>query len=450
MLIRHVTDTLSSYLDNQLSEKAKLQVEEHLKRCPRCSRELAQLQAVSQKLKSWHAPSLGEEFDGSVRNTIVLKELEGGRVTMNKKPLAILIPSGIAAGILVLVLFAGGMHNLLYTAKGIAGRHKTAKIAQYNYEMDDKRRPDLPGDEEFYNGGAAGGLRIVREIGDKGDLNGNFLDGSERDRMTRGASLDAPASEVYRRAYNEPSQSSAGNESSVIVIQPVIPATAEGEMVIRTGQVRLEVESGQEAFRKASAICQELGGYISNSNFYQDREGRESGTITMRIPKQQFDAALDRLGRLGKLEGINTGSQDISQEYANLKAQLDAKLVVYNKMLEALQNRKVSIPEAIRLESELTPVARSIEDLKNRIEYLNNQVSFTTVTLSFHEPQVSTKTLKETKRIIKESLISTVMNAVKFLAAAIPVGLIIAFWLGIVLVAGAVLKYWIKKLSKRE
>ena len=92
---------LNSYVDNQLSEKRKIQIEEHLKRCALCSQELEKLKALSEKLKSWQAPALDVSFDSSVKNKIVALELGKERVKINKKTLSILIPSAAVAGILL-------------------------------------------------------------------------------------------------------------------------------------------------------------------------------------------------------------------------------------------------------------------------------------------------------------------------------------------------------------
>ena len=238
-------------------------------------------------------------------------------------------------------------------------------------------------------------------------------------------------------------------DGPVIVIQPSLPATGEGEHIIRIGTVKLEVVNGKDTYRKASEICKELGGYLGSSNFYKDDAGREAGEIIMRIPKDKFTDALDKLGSLGRVENISTDSRDVSQEYANLKAELDAAMVVYNKMLEALQKRQTSINEAARLESEITPILRRIADLKNRVEYFNNAISFTTVTLRFHESQVSNKVLKDSTRFIHESLINVGVNLVKFLAAAIPVTIVLVI-VGVVMLAlGLLVKRWIKRWFKR-
>ena len=102
----HVAKDLSAYLDNQLAEGKKLQIEKHLAECTLCSRELARLKALSERLKAWQVPGPGLSFASTVKNNIVLGELGKGEVKMKKKTLAILIPSGALAGILV-VAFLG-------------------------------------------------------------------------------------------------------------------------------------------------------------------------------------------------------------------------------------------------------------------------------------------------------------------------------------------------------
>jgi hypothetical protein len=232
-------------------------------------------------------------------------------------------------------------------------------------------------------------------------------------------------------------------------VQPVLPATGIGDKIIRTAEVRLEVEDASLAYTKVSAICQELGGYLASSNFRKDDEGRQAGIITMRIPKDNFLDALNKINALGKVENSSTQSQDVSQDYANLKNQLETAMIIYNKMMEALQKRQVTIPEAMRLESELSPILRRVEKLKNKIDYLNNVISFTTITVSFHEPQVSLKVLKDSKQGIQESMLAATIGAIQFLAKAIPATIAVVIWLAIILGTVTVLKNWIMRLLKR-
>ncbi len=428
MFNRHVISLLSAYLDNQLSERKRLKIEKHLQDCIICAGELAKLRLVSQKLKTWHAPDLERGFDSSVTNSIVNWELKRGRVTMKRKHLAILIPSGALVGILALTFVLNFM--IPHTQRTIRGQLKGAgdEIAQFTHVDKSGMTSTVSGPRKEYKN-AFGYEREMRDAGGI-DLSLSYREPS-----------DSRIDDLVKKPIEE---------SSVIVIQPIFPATSESDLVIRTGNISLEVESGKQTYQNITKLCQELGGYIAQSNFYKNNEGRESGTVTMRIPKDKFITALDKLSGLGKVTNSTSDSKDVSQEYTNLKSRLETAKIVYEKMLEALRNRKATIPEAMRIESELSPVLRNIEDLKNRIEALNNAVSFTTITVNFYEPAISAKALNESKRIIKEKALASAINTVKFLAAAIPVAVIIGFWVLVIVGLTAAIKYFIAKLTKRD
>ncbi len=448
----HVSKELSSYLDNQLAEDKKLQIEKHLAQCSLCSRELSRLKALSERLKAWQAPSLDLSFDNAVKNKIVLEELEKGEVKMKKKTLAILIPSGALAGILVIAflgaLTRGNVGRIYQSTDGIGSQY-AEQLAQKTGVVRAQRA------ESGYKGGYDRDLTFGETFG-----NSSVRTGSNTSRVSRGGvqekggtfvgeGVDYAGSDQMQAPAYSLEEYPTGGEGPIIVVQPTLPATGEGEKIIRTAQVKLEVEDGKGTYKNASLICQEFGGYLAESRFYKDAEGRESGTIVMRIPKDKFLSALDKLSALGKVKNIATDSQDVSQQYANLKSRLDAAMVVYNKMLEALKKKQVTIDEAARLESELTPIMQRIEGLKNQIEYLNNAVSFTTITVTFYEPAVSTKVFKESRRYIEQGALAAVINGMKFLAKAIPVAVVAGLCL--LLAAGIVylIKFWIIRLFRR-
>lgn len=431
----HVFKDLSSYIDNQLSQEENQRIEWHLKECRMCAQEFSRLKALSEKLKTWQAPDLGPFFEQEVLERITAQGQERGEVKMKKKTLAILIPSGVLAGVLVFVF---GLQ--VFVNNGFQGRLKDK--AGYR----DAEKSVRAGEAYSYFGtkGNSGWGRNTGMAYSTKSYYGKQQGAYESEDMA-GEELKAPA-----KVAQSPTGGYAGQgEGSVIVIQPVLPATGEGEKIIRTAAVILEVTEGRDAYRRASEICQEFSGYLASSNFYKDEEGREAGTITMRIPRDKFVACLDKLATLGKVENISSNSQDVSQEYSNLKTQLDTAMIVYNKMLEALQRRQVSIPEAMRLESELTPIRQRIENLKNQVEYLNNAISFTTITLNFHEPKVSVKVLKETKQDIEKGILAAKINAVKFFANQLSFLVVLVVLFFVVLGLGVLVKHFILRLFKR-
>lgn len=468
MFTRHVVKELSAYLDNQLSEKEKLTVEKHLKGCESCRKELSGLKLISEKLKAIPAPDLGPFFEETVKEMIRAPQgLERGEVKMKKKTWYLVVPSGILAGILLFV-FVGQM----YMKRSLQGRigqtadetgESFASARNYSggkdYTMAEGgsvsrgtlySKASLPQNSIVHQGISAQQFESSNVPIAVIHANTNTVSGEdiyrERYYLTAENGLDLEKKEAQRFAE---SRTAYQDNASVIVIQPTLPATGQGAYIIRTAEVRLEVENGQDTYKKTSELCQELGGYLAASNFYEDGEGRQAGTVTMRIPKDKFLTALDKLSALGKVEGSSTQSQDVSQEYANLKAQMDASMVVYNKMLEALQKRQNTIPEAVRMESELTPVLQRIANLKNKMEALNNSVSFTTVNLYFHEAAVSAKVLKEAGQDIQKSMLAAKINAVRFLGRALPIGIVVITLVVVLLAAGILVVNLVKKLFKR-
>lgn len=115
----HFQKDLSAYIDNQLREKEKERFDEHLKTCVVCNEELLRLKALSEGLKQWQAPELSPGFERALQNKILAQELEGGEVKMKRKPLTVLIPSGVLAGILVFAVIGIALR---YTTRGMQGR----------------------------------------------------------------------------------------------------------------------------------------------------------------------------------------------------------------------------------------------------------------------------------------------------------------------------------------
>lgn len=448
---------LSALLDNQLPQAQKIKIEEHIKSCPLCAKEFEYLKALSCKIKEWQLPELGESFDAKLRERIVLEGLKESEVKMNKKTLWFLVPSSALAGILVLV-FVVKFYNYL-TPQNLRISPESVGVLQ------SKQAYDSLGEQyEPYYDYDANINKKVRNIGvmkeavyDRrstlaGQMKGDRGKTLAAEQATYGTHADLSGyvkKEVSTRGESYEGKYITSGISPVIVVQPVIPGTAEGEKVIRNATVNLEVDNGQDTYNKVVVICQELGGYLSGSNFYRDKQNRESGSLTLRIPKKNFDTCIERLSNLGKVKGMNTYSQDVAQEYANLNSQLNTAMIVYNKMLEAMQKRQVSAEEAYRLESELTPIVNKIQGLKNRIEYLDNAVSFTTINLNFHEAEVSVKTLKGSSDFIKQNLITMGINIIKLLAVVIPFAIVGAVCLILIAVLGVIF-YFVWRLFKHK
>lgn len=474
MFERHVTDELSAYLDNELSVEQKAGVEAHLGQCKECAAELSRLKALSEKMGTWKAPEPCPGFDAKVREKILNIENGGGRFAMKMPSLKVLVPSGVVAGLVLLVFINS------YVTRGLDGRFRmqepsgsyrdfagieqgsgAEEVESFAYQPMESRqsmRDRVAIKDKFHHKKVPEGL-VAASGGNKlmfTNRQAAYAPLVVRSRISDAGEQYLPDEKIetlpeveVTRQLSVSRAPAPVSEGPVIVIQPALPATGEGEKIIRSAQVRLEVADGKDAYGQLNEICRQAGGYLATSQLKKDNEGRTSGYITMRVPKDKFVSVLDKLRDFGTVKNISTDSQDVSQEYKNLKARLEAAMVVHDKMVEALKQRKATIGEAARLESELSPVLSRIEAFKNQLEAIDNMVSYTTISVFFSEPKVSLKVLEQSKQIIQESLINASLGFVRFFARVLP-GLIVLVVVLIVLgIAAACLKGLIGRISKQ-
>ncbi|MBU4488272.1 MAG: von Willebrand factor type A domain-containing protein [Candidatus Omnitrophica bacterium] len=97
---------LSSYIDNQLPEQDRRNLEEHIKTCSSCTQELKQLRLVQDAVRKWQAPEPGAFFEHAVKEEIAGGARERGATEMKTKTMTRWIPVGVLTSIL-LVAFAG-------------------------------------------------------------------------------------------------------------------------------------------------------------------------------------------------------------------------------------------------------------------------------------------------------------------------------------------------------
>lgn len=429
MANRHIDPILlSSYIDGELQDKQKREIEQHLSGCADCRAQLEELKAVSVPLKAWQVPEPSWDFDNRVRHKIVVSDLERGRVKM-RKPLWVIIPSGAVAGLLVLVMVSS------LVRRGLEGRVREATVGDKFAELEKTFNGDLQY-EPYYDEGSnftttrnakmseqlqiGGG--VVRDISQYTQRTGNQVFVNYEDQLSRleMANNGAPVATPVSESWEDGKALAEAPTGSVIVIAPYLPATSESEKIIRTANIRIEVEDGQAVYGKLTALCQEEGGYLSGSQLSADEDGRISGHVTMRVPQAKFLETLEKVRGLGSVKVFMTNSQDVSRDYRNLKERLDAAKVVYDKMLKALQDRKNTVEEAIRTESELTPVLGRIQWLKDQIDVLENAVSYTTITVAFNEPEVSERLVAASGQHIRRALMASKISFIKSFAKALP------------------------------
>jgi hypothetical protein len=191
-------------------------------------------------------------------------------------------------------------------------------------------------------------------------------------------SVDVPALPTMAPAFEVGNQ----NGESVVVQNT-------NRKIIKNADVRLLVKDTDVAIDRTTQIIGDLGGYIISSRvWYQDYYGNnlKYATMTLGVPVDEFEHALTRLRELAiRVLDENASGEDVTDQYVDLQSQLENLEATRARVQEFLKDAK-TVDEALRINQQLSDLEGQIEQIKGRMNYLNDRSAFSTITVNF-EPE---------------------------------------------------------------
>ncbi|MDY6794869.1 MAG: DUF4349 domain-containing protein [Actinomycetota bacterium] len=157
-------------------------------------------------------------------------------------------------------------------------------------------------------------------------------------------------------------------------------------MVIRTALVTMEVEKGDYAHikRDAVSVASLVGGYVESESSSRNDDGYTYASITLRVPAQNFDEVMTEVSSLGEVVSTQVNTSDVSSEYVDLESRLkhlEAEEAFYMDLIARAQ----TIEEMISIREHLSSIQLEKEQIQGRKDYLDQQISYSTLTLNVDE-----------------------------------------------------------------
>lgn len=183
----------------------------------------------------------------------------------------------------------------------------------------------------------------------------------------------------------EPSGDMANDRRLVSGPHSAVPQV--GPQIIQTAHLRLSIAHGSfdDKVDDVHAIVDSYSGFVVNSTASQGTDRRlVEGSLDLRIPAESYDDALARLRQLGKVEALEESGQDVSQEFVDLNARIRQLRAVEAQLLELLQQAD-DVPAALAVQNQLSQVQLDLEQARGRLQYLDNRVSYATISVAMHE-----------------------------------------------------------------
>jgi hypothetical protein len=222
--------------------------------------------------------------------------------------------------------------------------------------------------------------------------------------------------------------------------------TGTGRKIIKNGFLEIKSNDISLSRQMIDSLTKKYNCYLADEGFHES-SNRWTYNFTIRIEADSFDRFLNELltgPDLVKNKSINT--QDVTDQYYDLTARLEANLAVEKRYRELL-NRAQNIKDILEIEKSMAQIRGEIESQQGRLSRLNNQISFSTLNISLYQE----KTFKEasvardpfSKRIVR-SLIAGWDGFISFLIV------FFSFWpFWIILIAGwRIIVYFIRKRKR--
>jgi hypothetical protein len=160
--------------------------------------------------------------------------------------------------------------------------------------------------------------------------------------------------------------------------------------IVRSADLGIEAADPLAAERAAVTIVENLGGFVASTNRSQSIDSTPGNAddratvvhMVLSVPSDRFMGAMAELEKLGsRVAEERIGSDDVTYEFIDVKAHLDAERALEQQFLAILKQAS-SVKDALEVHTHIAEVRTNIEKLEGRQRFLERQTSLSTVKLS--------------------------------------------------------------------
>lgn len=161
--------------------------------------------------------------------------------------------------------------------------------------------------------------------------------------------------------------------------------------LIKVGRIEFETDDLKLTRKNILQAVEKHKGYVSSdeTNRYA---GLQRNTLVIRVPSNHFDSFLeDATKGVEKFDSKEIEVKDVTEEYLDIEARLKTKKELEARYLDLLKKAK-NVTEILAIEKQIGELRSEIESIEGRLKYLQNRVSYSTLTITFYK-----KVLSQTK-----------------------------------------------------
>ena len=255
-----------------------------------------------------------------------------------------------------------------------------------------------------------------------------------------GASSEFKAESAADYSYAEPAAAHAagmmmaeeyGSGANGLAASDAMPDTPSADSsdinpdkIIYSADTTIETTEFDETIAGLNELIAQYDGWIESSsvngaNYYSKSRGsasNRSASYTVRIPSENFQTLMNSLSTLGNIPYTHTYTQNVTAQYYDTQARMNAYKAQETKLLEMMDLAE-SVEDIIAIEEKLTDVRYMIESLQSSLNNWDRRVNYSTVDISVNEVSAYTPStpvkISYGERLVN-SFVGSVKGAVEF------------------------------------
>lgn len=156
------------------------------------------------------------------------------------------------------------------------------------------------------------------------------------------------------------------------------------EKIKKNADINITVDDYPQARAAVEKIVKSTHAFISGEN-EQKSTYSLSNQLVIRVANKDFDALVSNISGLpGHVNSKNIYTEDVTAQFIDISARLKSKKEVEQRYIELLSKAQ-KVGEILEVEEQLRVIREEIEAKEGELNYLNDQVDYSTINLQLHQ-----------------------------------------------------------------
>ncbi len=228
----------------------------------------------------------------------------------------------------------------------------------------------------------------------------------------------------------------------------------ENRKVIKNASITIEVDDTEIAKGLVEEKIKELGGVITNMNSYEVRSGILAYNMTLRVPSDKLEVAMENLASLGVKKSESFNSRDITAQYMDTENQIKNLEARRGRLRELMKFKTDNLSDVLQIDRELSSVQNQIENLQRTQNRRDTDVDFSTINLNIQpKPEIgdfSSPAEWNVEKTWKNSVNDLIHSLQNLAEKAIRIVVYAPIWLPILIILWLIQRAIRRKMDKKN